>query len=202
MDQQEINEIIKEHQLWLEGKEDGVRADFTEKDLRGADFTEKDLRGAKFYCADLRGANFRYANLTNADFRNVNLTNADLSNANLTNVNLTSSDLTNADMQYATLNYTILHYAILNGANFSGVNIIVLQLPIWNVYIHAETIQIGWRHHTHEVWLNFKDDEIQKELDPMSFEHPNAIEWWKKYKPFIISGIEFIKAQVAEKEIN
>lgn len=58
MIQETLNEILEKHKLWLEGKEDGVKADLREADLRGAN-----LRDANLYGADLRRANLRGANL-------------------------------------------------------------------------------------------------------------------------------------------
>ena len=66
--QEELNEIIILHKLWVEGNPKGVRANLRNVDLR---------------YADLRNADLRYANLRNVDLRNVDLRNADLHYADL-----------------------------------------------------------------------------------------------------------------------
>lgn len=60
MKQEELNEILRLHKLWLDNEDGGENAN-----LRGADLTDADLRHA-----NLRGANLRGANLsgTKADY--------------------------------------------------------------------------------------------------------------------------------------
>jgi hypothetical protein len=67
MKAKEIAEVLAWHQKWLNGDDDGVRADFSGRDLRDCDLTWCDLTGADFRWADLRGADFIEANLTGAD---------------------------------------------------------------------------------------------------------------------------------------
>jgi len=57
--QDKINEILRLHLLWLENKEDGVRAN---------------LEFANLKCANLESANLKYANLkcANLDFSQLN----------------------------------------------------------------------------------------------------------------------------------
>ena len=56
MNQNELNEMLEKHTLWLVDKKDGERAD-----LRGADLREANLRGADLSKADLRGANLDFS---------------------------------------------------------------------------------------------------------------------------------------------
>lgn len=63
MTQEELNEVLEKHKLWLEDKEGGVKANLSNADLRYAN-----LRNA-----DLSDADLRYANLSNADLRYANL---------------------------------------------------------------------------------------------------------------------------------
>ena len=51
MNAKELKNILKKHELWLNGEEGGERANLTGANLRGADLTEADLTGA-----DLTGA--------------------------------------------------------------------------------------------------------------------------------------------------
>ena len=56
MTQENLNEILQKHQKWMDGEDDGKRADLRSADLRGAD-----LCGAGLCSADLRGADIDYA---------------------------------------------------------------------------------------------------------------------------------------------
>lgn len=62
MEQKELNEILRKHQMWLQGEKGGERANLREADLRGAD-----LRWADLCEVDLRGANLHRANLCGAN---------------------------------------------------------------------------------------------------------------------------------------
>ena len=63
MTQSEINKILELHKAWLNGDENGVKANLREADLRWANLRGADLRGANLSEADLRWANLREANL-------------------------------------------------------------------------------------------------------------------------------------------
>ena len=73
-----IQEVLEKHSAWLEGEDEGQRAD-----LRGADLQGADLEGANLQGANLRGANLRGADLGGADLRVANLEGANLEGANL-----------------------------------------------------------------------------------------------------------------------
>ena len=81
MKQEELQTILHKHDLWLNDKDGGERAN-----LAWANLTGDDLTGA-----NLKGANLAWANLTGAD----------LTGANLTGANLTGADLTGDDLDYA-----------------------------------------------------------------------------------------------------
>ncbi|MCI6603706.1 MAG: pentapeptide repeat-containing protein, partial [Clostridiales bacterium] len=67
MTQEELNERIRKHELWLQGKEGGERLDIgAQYDVRGLDFDGRDLRSAIFQGADLSFTSFYAANLKNA----------------------------------------------------------------------------------------------------------------------------------------
>src|SRR5699024_751889 len=51
-----LDEILRLHKMWLNGEEEGKRAD-----LRGADLRDANLRDADLRDADLRGANLDYS---------------------------------------------------------------------------------------------------------------------------------------------
>ena len=147
INREELNEILKEHELWLEG-EGGKRADLSNTDLRCADLKNANLRGVNLSNTDLSNinlsnANLKYANLSNvnlkdadlkdsnlrcADLKNANLSNADLSDANLrftdlSNADLSNTDLRGADFKNADLNNADLSNTDLRGVNLRGINL-------------------------------------------------------------------------------
>ena len=76
MDIEKLQEILKNHKLWLEDEETGIRAN-----LIGADLSGANLSGANLSGADLIGANLRRANLSGADLRGADLRGVNLSGA-------------------------------------------------------------------------------------------------------------------------
>ena len=64
----DIKKIIEFHELWLKGKDDGVRADLSDADLRHANLSGANLSGADLSGADLRGADLRRADLSDIIF--------------------------------------------------------------------------------------------------------------------------------------
>jgi len=64
-----LPELLKLHGLWLQGSEEGARADLSNTDLRYADLRDADLSNTDLRDADLRDANLRDANLCDADLR-------------------------------------------------------------------------------------------------------------------------------------
>ncbi len=89
----DIQKILELHNKWLNGDQNGVRAN-----LRNANLNCTNLRGAYLRYADLRGAYLRYADLNGADLRY-----ADLNGANLNCTNLKGADLRYANVDYSCL---------------------------------------------------------------------------------------------------
>ncbi len=73
IDREKLAEILRLHQLWLDGKDGGERADLYGADLHGADLHGADLHGANLRHANLRHANLRHANLHHANLHGANL---------------------------------------------------------------------------------------------------------------------------------
>ena len=73
MTQEELNEMLEKHKLWLADENGGEYADLRDADLRGANLSGADLRRA-----DLSDANLSDANLSGADLRRADLSGADL----------------------------------------------------------------------------------------------------------------------------
>ena len=121
--QEEFNEILKKHEMWLKDEKGGERADLSGVSLRDADFRNINLTYTDLSGADLSNANLWNADLTNTDLSNTNLTSADLSNANLWSANLWSANLTSADLKYADLKYADLRNANLYNADLRNTNL-------------------------------------------------------------------------------
>ena len=85
MKQTELNLILEQHQLFLDGK-GGICADLTHANLQGANLN----------CANLACANLTRADLTRANLRGANLANASLYGANLRGANLEYVKLSDA----------------------------------------------------------------------------------------------------------
>lgn len=107
INQEELNKILKEHELWLK-REGGKRANLSNVDLSGA---------------DLKNANLRYTNLSNTNLRCVNLKYADLRYTNLRYTDLRYTNLSNADLSYSNLSYSNLKDANLRCADLSSANL-------------------------------------------------------------------------------
>ena len=87
MKQEELNEVIRKHKLWLNGKQGGKRAclygrylgflSMKNADLRGADMSFVDLTHADLRHADLRGACIAWANWYLANTRGAKMYRSD-----------------------------------------------------------------------------------------------------------------------------
>ena len=98
MDATALEETIRLHMLWIDGKAGGVRANLTNAYLYRANLTPANL-----YRAILTDANLTNADLTNADLTGAILTRANLTRANLTDANLTDANLTRATLPHFTI---------------------------------------------------------------------------------------------------
>ena len=99
--QEEIDEVLILHAIWLNGDAGGVMAN-----LRDANLEKADLRRADLRWADLRRADLRWADLQGASLRGADLRWADLRGANLRWADLQGADLRWADLQGANLDFS------------------------------------------------------------------------------------------------
>ena len=147
--QEELEQFLKKHKLWLVGIKDGKRANLSGADLRGADLRGADLCGANLSDANLSDANLCGANLSGADLRGADLRGADLCGANLSDANLSDANLCGAN---------------LRGANLSGANLDYSTIPLWCGSLKAnfddrQLIQIAY----HLVKAGLNSDNASKE---------------------------------------
>ena len=110
--QEELEEILRKHKMWLDDEEGGERADLSGAYLSGANLSGADLRGAYLSDADLGGADLSRAYLGGAYLRGANL-----SDANLGGANLGGADLSRAYLRGAYLSGANLRDADLSGAD-------------------------------------------------------------------------------------
>ena len=126
MTREALKEILSKHKLWLQGKEEGERAN-----LRGADLAGANLRFATLKGADLRDENLRGADLTGANLSFAALKGVDLKGANLEETDLAGAGLKDANLEGAYLKYADLVGADLAGAKLKGANIDCSTWPLW-----------------------------------------------------------------------
>jgi hypothetical protein len=65
----DLKEVLRLHERWLNGYEDGRRANLSQRDLSDADLSGANLSYANLSYADLSGANLSYAYLHDANLR-------------------------------------------------------------------------------------------------------------------------------------
>ena len=179
MEQSKLDEIIRKHDLWLNGKEDGERANLSSANLRSADLSY----------ANLRYANLSYANLCYANLSSANLSSADLSSANLRSANLSCADLSSADLRYANLSYANLSENKLWSTTGNGINVMFLQTDEYDITYTSEVMQIGCKQHDIKDWWKFDEDTIN------NMDRGTSLDWWKVWKPILK---KIIKASPAE----
>ena len=154
MTQEELNEVLEQHKLWVKDPTEGERANLERAKLEGANLYGAYLEGANLYGAYLYGANLRGANLYGAY-----LEGADLRGANLYGANLYEADLYKAYLEGANL-----ERANLRGANLYGAKgLITFQCGQHIAYFtYNNHIKIGCEYHTISHWIDYYK-EIGKE---------------------------------------
>ena len=148
MNTEELENILRLHKMWLNGNENGVRANLSYANLGGSDLRDADLSYANLNYVNLSEANLSYANLSSA-----NLSYANLSSANLSDADLGGSDLSGADLSYANL----------SSANLSYADLYMTTWPLWCGSKNARIdISIASQLAAHFCCLRCDDPEYQK----------------------------------------
>lgn len=143
MTQEELDEVIRKHKLWLNGEEGGERANLIDKDLRGLDMDGADMRDARMEHVDMRYASMRNADMRNAHMRDANMEyiymrSANMENADMVNVNMRFAIMMGANMEDANMEYADIRNAIMDGTNMKGANIDYSCLPLWCGSLYAD----------------------------------------------------------------
>ena len=152
--QEQLNDILKLHKMWLNKEEGGKRADLYGADLYGANLHGADLSGADF-C----GAYLSRAILNGADLSGAHLSGANLRGANLRGANLYGADLSGADLSRADLTSTIYENKLKLEFQYE-------RDPA--IYFGLDEIKVGCQRHSIKHWLdNYvkigKDNEYTEE---------------------------------------
>lgn len=145
MDKFEIKAKLQSHKLWLGTRTEGLRADFSGKDVSHANLRKAQLNYSRFRSAKLRWAKMQKASLRgalidSADMVCVTLSQADLTGADLTGSNLGSSTLFGTNLSFATLcnanlRHADLRFANLTGADLTGADLTGAQLKGANLHL-------------------------------------------------------------------
>ena len=166
MNQEQLNEILKQHKLWLDTKgEEGKRAD-----LIGANLEGDNLRGADLSGAYLRGTCLVEVDLTGADLRGADLTGALLSHVNLEGANLEG---------------TMLKYVILEDFNLTDTGVYIFNGPQHDGIYNSKDgmLYIGCEIHSLDYWLkNYINIGKEHEYSDEEIETYGA--WIKSLKEF------------------
>ena len=88
MTREDLDKILKNHKLWIHGKEGGEVAEF-----RGADLSYAILKNTVFVDADLSSANLKDVYFCEADLTGANLRDADLKGAVFKNTNFKNTNI-------------------------------------------------------------------------------------------------------------
>ncbi|WP_205408899.1 DNA N-6-adenine-methyltransferase [Listeria goaensis] len=118
MNQSELDEKIRLHEMWLNDQYEGDMLRVSSTNLVGLDLSYSNLTGAFLPCANLS-----FSNLTGANLRSTDLRDAKLTTNSLTNADLSYSNLSGANLSFADLSYSNLTGANLTGANLTGANL-------------------------------------------------------------------------------
>ena len=88
------------------------------------------------------------------------------------------ADLRGAYLRGANLGDANLSGAYLSGATGNLKELKSVFVETWPITYTADVMQIGCERHTIDAWWNFDDERIAN-MDPQ------ALAWWKKWKPVL-----------------
>ena len=90
---EELQEILRLHKMWLNNEPGGKRADLRGSNLRGSNLSGSNLSDSDLRDSDLRDSNLRHSNLSGSNLRGSNLSGSNLSDSNLRGAELDYSCL-------------------------------------------------------------------------------------------------------------
>lgn len=96
MKRKEFDEMMRLHEIWLNGEDGGRRAT-----MQGAD-----LRNVNMNRADMRGVNMQRANMLHADMQYANMQCAKMQHADMRHADMRSAEMQRTDMRGANIDYS------------------------------------------------------------------------------------------------
>ena len=124
MKQEELNEILDEHELWVKScATKGKQADLSGEHLEGLAFDDRALSQASFRGAYLDGTKFIDTILVGVDFEGASLVDTDFSCANAWDANFNNTNCKDALFLSANLTETSFEGADLEGTSFAQANL-------------------------------------------------------------------------------
>ena len=170
MNANQLNNVLRQHQKWLNETCRGKRADLCGENLRNARLSGAALSGADLSRVDLTGADLQGADLSGA-----NLSRADLQGAVLAFANLRGADLSGADLRGAYLCDANLIGASLCGADLCGASLFGTD------FTNAKLCRTDLR--LVNIDANTKlDDETMSKFFPLCCPEVGAFIGWKKIR--------------------
>lgn len=124
MKQEELNEVVRLHNVWLKNAREGRRANLSFQELNGLNLSGVNLsnailEGCSLIDADVSNATLNGADLYDVNFLCSNISNSSIKCANLSKANLSQTNLSNTDLSCSNLTFAFINYAELKGANLS-----------------------------------------------------------------------------------
>jgi len=124
----ELKEILKQHDAWLKDHGTKLANDPRRANLCDANLNGVQLEGAHLDGANLNGVQLEGAHLDGANLNDAQLTFANLNKAHLNGVQLEGAHLDGANLNDAQLTFANLNKAHLEGAQLEGANLDFAQV--------------------------------------------------------------------------
>lgn len=123
-----MSRILEDHARFLQGQDNGVRADLSGADLHkmnlsGANLNYANLAGARMDGTSLKEAKLSFADMSKANLREADMRRADLTETNLSEANLTGAQLNGVELFRANLHKAVLRRTDLTAANFRNADV-------------------------------------------------------------------------------
>lgn len=152
MEQDAINTIVLEHELWLAGN-GGKRADLSNFDLYAVKLCKVNLSNANIRLSNLSGGYLMNSVFDGADMSVTRLCNANLRGSSFKGVSFRWADFSRADLRYADLTNADFTHACLNGA--VGPFVTGYFQGGHNAIAAGGYISIGCERHNYKHWRMF-----------------------------------------------
>lgn len=183
LNQEEVDEMIRLHEMWVRNEEGGVRADFSGCDCDRRYFLGRTLTGAIFVNCNLTSANFSYCVAKGSDFRgayllNAKMMHADFSGAIFSGAYLSVANFYGTDLKSANFDRAELAHCSGNDKQIKNINNLH-----YSITYTIDRLQIGCRNHSFNEWWNFSDEDV----DCMG---AYALDRWKENKELIRRHVE------------